>query len=131
MRLPLAKLSLTKSMLQTSLTVWASCSGTPSDAGRLTFLRRRTARFAALYSRYTRLWFTVRTQQIVDASVAKAPARLGDLDDLAAQIFGHLVRLRRVAVTVSGEPHKAAGAALGQLVLDHQLADRFAFGLWG
>ncbi len=45
-RRPPERLSLTKSMLQTSLTVRASCSGTRSLTGRLPFLRRRTARLA-------------------------------------------------------------------------------------
>jgi hypothetical protein len=51
MRLPVLRLSLTNSILQASLTVLASCSGTRSLADRLTFLRLRTAKFAALYSR--------------------------------------------------------------------------------
>ena len=72
-----------------------------------------------------------RTQHIVDAPVAETPARMGGLDDLAREIFGHLVGLGWMAVTVAGEPHKATGVALGQVVLDHQLADRFALGLWG
>ena len=45
-------------MLLTSLTLWAICSGTRSDAGRLTFLRRRTVKLASVSRRYTRLWFT-------------------------------------------------------------------------
>jgi len=36
-----------------------------------------------------------------------------------------------MAVTVAGEPHKAARSAFGQVVFEHQLADRFALGLWG
>lgn len=55
-RRSLARLSLTKSMLQTSLTVRAICSGTRSDAGLLIFLRLRTVSLAALYKRYKRLW---------------------------------------------------------------------------
>ena len=51
MRRPVLRLSLTKSMLHTSLTVVADCSATRSLAGRLTFLRLRTARLAALYRR--------------------------------------------------------------------------------
>lgn len=51
MRRPVLRLSLTKSMLHTSLTVVASCSGTRSLAGRLAFLRLRTAKLAALYNR--------------------------------------------------------------------------------
>ena len=41
-----------------------------------------------------------------------------------------LVHFGWVAVTVAGEPHKAAGAALGQKVLRHNPADRLAFYLW-
>ncbi len=73
----------------------------------------------------------LRPQQIVNAPVAETPARMGNLDDLAAQIFGHLVGLGWMAVTVAGEPHKTARAALGQMVLDNHHADRFAFDLWG
>lgn len=51
MRLLLTKLSLTKSMLHTSLTLCAICSGTRSLTSRLAFLHFLTARSAALYSR--------------------------------------------------------------------------------
>ena len=53
-RLPLARLSPTKSMLHTSLTLVAMFSGVRSAGGLRTFLRLRTARLAAQYSRYTR-----------------------------------------------------------------------------
>ena len=43
-----------------------------------------------------------RAQHVVDAPVAKAPAGVGNLDDLAAQVLGHLLALGWVAVTVSG-----------------------------
>jgi hypothetical protein len=36
-----------------------------------------------------------------------------------------------MAVTVAGEPHKAAGAALGQVMQFDHLADGAALGLWG
>jgi hypothetical protein len=50
---------------------------------------------------------------------------MGDLDDLATQIFGHLVGRGWMAIT------EAAGATLGQVMqLDH-LADGAALGLWG
>ncbi len=71
-----------------------------------------------------------RAQQVVDAPVAESSADLGDLDDLACEILGHRVGLRCMAIAAAGEPHKATGAALGQMVLAHQLADRFALGLW-
>ncbi len=72
-----------------------------------------------------------RAQQIVDAPVAESATDLGDLDDLAGEVLGHRVGLRWMAVAVAGEPHKATGAAFGQVVFDHQFADRFALGLWG
>jgi hypothetical protein len=63
-----------------------------------------------------KLW----AQQIVNAPVAEAPASMGNLKDLAGQVLGHLVGLGWMAVTVAGESHKAAGAALGQVMqLDH------------
>jgi hypothetical protein len=36
-----------------------------------------------------------------------------------------------MTITVAGEPIKAAGAALGQVVLLHHFRDRRALGLWG
>jgi len=36
-----------------------------------------------------------------------------------------------MAVTVAGEPHKTARMALGQLMLNNQLADSLALDLWG
>ena len=45
---PLARLSLTKSMLHTSLTLVAMFSGVRSAGGRRTFFRLRTVRLAAL-----------------------------------------------------------------------------------
>ena len=73
----------------------------------------------------------VGARHVLNAPVDKASARPGDLDDLAREIAGHLVGLGWMAVTVAGEPHKAAGAALAQLVLEHQSADRLGLGLWG
>lgn len=70
-------------------------------------------------------------QQIVDAPVAEATAHMVDLDDLGAQGLVHLCFLGRVAVAVAGEPHEAAGAALGQVELLHHGRDRRALGLWG
>ena len=69
--------------------------------------------------------------EVVGHPEEKAPAHLGDRDDLAAQVCGEWVNLRRVAVTLAGEPHKAAGAALGQMVLLHHSRDRRTLGLWG
>ena len=41
------------------------------------------------------------------------------------------IKLGRVAIAVSGEPHKLAGVAFGQIVLLDHLADRLALDLWG
>ena len=73
----------------------------------------------------------LRTQQIVDAPVAKAAAHMGDLHDLLVQLHGGLIGLRRMAVAVAGEPHKTARAAFGQMVLADHDPDRLAPGLWG
>ncbi len=67
----------------------------------------------------------------MDTPLANASARLGERDDLARDISGHLVSLRWMPVTVAGEPHKAAGTALGQVVLRHHSRDRRTLGLWG
>ncbi len=53
--LPLGRLSLTKSVLHTSLTLVVMFSGVRSVGGLRTFLRLRSARLPSLYSRYTRL----------------------------------------------------------------------------
>ena len=73
----------------------------------------------------------VRTQHVVDAPVAKAPAHLGDLDDPIGQLARGGIQLGRVTVAVAGEPHKATRAALGQVVFVDHLGDRLALGLWG
>lgn len=44
----------------------------------------------------------LRAEHVVDAPVAKPSASLGDLHDLAAQVFGHLIALGWVAETVTG-----------------------------
>ena len=49
----------------------------------------------------------------------------------ALSACGLLVRHRWMAVTVSGEPHKTARAALGQIELLDHLSDGFALDLWG
>lgn len=62
----------------------------------------------------------VRAQHVVDAPIAKGPAGMCDLDDLAADLFRHGIGLGWMAVAVTGEPHKPAGAPLAQIaLLDH------------
>ena len=73
----------------------------------------------------------LRAQQIVDAPIAKAATRMGDLHDLLVQLHGDLIGLRRMAVAVAGEPHKTARAAFGQMVFADHDPDRLAPGLWG
>ena len=55
----------------------------------------------------------LRAKQVVDAPVAKASTRMGDLFDFLVQLHGGLICLRRMAVAVAGEPHKTARAAFG------------------
>ena len=131
---PLARLSLTKSMLQTSLTV----------RGRLQrhALDRRAAHLLALAHGQVRGAVEpvdalvvdareLRAQQIVDAPIAEAPAHVRDLDDPAGQLARGGISLGRVAVAVAGEPHKTTRAALGQVVLADHPGDRLALDLWG
>ena len=73
----------------------------------------------------------VRLQQVVDTSVAKAPTGMGNFHDLAAQVFCHLIDLGRVAIAVTGEPHKPARAALRQIALLDHHGDSHALGLRG
>ena len=47
------------------------------------------------------------------------------------ELLRRIVHLWWVAVAVAGEPHKTTSAALRQVMLAHQFADRFALGLWG
>jgi len=54
-----------------------------------------------------------------------------DLDDLAAELFRHVIGLKWMAVAVTGEPHKPAGAPLAQIALLDHGGDGHAFGLWG
>jgi len=62
----------------------------------------------------------VRAQHVVDAPIAKASARVCDLDDLAAELLGHGIGLGWIAPAVTGEPHQRACTPLGQIaLLDH------------
>jgi hypothetical protein len=54
----------------------------------------------------------LRAQQIVDASVAEAPANVGDLDDAAVQLARGGVGFGLVPLTVAGEPRKTTRSAL-------------------
>ena len=73
----------------------------------------------------------LRAQQIVDAPVAEAPARMGDLDDPPGQLARGGIRLGWMAIAVTGEPHKTTRSALGQVVFFDHLANRLALDLWG
>jgi hypothetical protein len=133
MRRPVARLSLTKPMLQPALTR-ASCSGSRSETGRLAFRHLRTDRFAYWYRRRTRLWFTPAkfwAQQVVDAPVAESPAHVGDLDELGTQGLVHLALLGWVRRSCSGRAPRGGrhGAGPGELI--HHGCDRHALGLWG
>jgi len=105
-------------------------------------LGRRAARLLALAHRQVRRGVQaphalvvdareLRAQQIVDAPVAEAPSRMGDLDDPPGQLARGGIGLGPMAVAVAGEPHKPTRSALQQvMVLDHA-ADRLALDLWG
>jgi hypothetical protein len=67
----------------------------------------------------------------VDAAVAEAAPQVCDLGDPGGQFPVQLAGRRRVAVRVTGEPHKTTGAPLGQIVLLDHLPDGGALGLWG
>ena len=72
-----------------------------------------------------------RAQEVMDAPIAEAPPYQGDFDDGGVQLLGLPVGNGRMAVAIAGEPHKATGAALGQIeALDH-LPDGLALDLWG
>ncbi|MBZ0106260.1 MAG: hypothetical protein K8H84_11600 [Sulfuricella denitrificans] len=67
----------------------------------------------------------------MDAPVAKPSSYQGNLDNCRAQILGLLIQNRRMAVAVSGKPHKTTCMALGQIKLRDHLPDAFTLGLWG
>jgi hypothetical protein len=56
---------------------------------------------------------------------------MGDLDDLRLQRLGLGTGHRCVAIAVSAQPHKPAGAPLGHLMLVDQLPDGIPLDLWG
>jgi len=65
------------------------------------------------------------------APIAEAPAHVRDLDDLAAELLGHGIDLRWVAVAVAGDPHKPACTPLAQIALLDHGGDGRTLGLWG
>ena len=72
-----------------------------------------------------------RAKHVVDAPIAESAALVGDGDHLLGQLPGAFVDHRRMPVTVSGEPHKPAGAAFGQVAFRQHPPDRRPLGLWG
>jgi hypothetical protein len=54
-----------------------------------------------------------------------------NINDAASQGLCLLTGHGWVAKTVSAQPHKSAGAALGELKLLNHLADRLTLDLWG
>jgi hypothetical protein len=75
----------------------------------------------------------LRAQQVVDAPIAEAPPRLGDVDDLAALSASGLLDPATGGIGGSclGRAPQAAGVALGKIELLDHLADGLALGLWG
>ena len=67
----------------------------------------------------------------MDAPVAKASPHLRNIDDRGTEHHSLLIRRRRIAVTASGEPHKTARSALGQIKSLDDLPDGFTSDLWG
>ncbi len=56
----------------------------------------------------------------MDTPIAEAPSRMANLDALATQGRGHRIGPGWVPATITGEPHKPAGATLGQIMfIDH------------
>lgn len=72
-----------------------------------------------------------RTQQIMNAPIAKASPHLCNIDDRGTELHRLLIRRRRVTVTTAGEPHKTARSALGQIKPLDDLPDSFTPDLWG
>jgi hypothetical protein len=70
-------------------------------------------------------------QHVVDAPVAEPAAHQSRLPNLFTQAGVELAGLRRVAVAVAGEPHKAAGVPLREVMLFNHLSDGVAPRLWG
>ena len=73
----------------------------------------------------------LRAQNVMDHSIAPAPAGVRGLDDLVAPF--HIERTGRahMAESVTAQPHKGAGVAFGQAVFSHHAPNSLAFDLWG
>jgi hypothetical protein len=83
MRRPFARLSLTKSMLHTSLTLCAVCNGTRSDLA-FCFLASPDCQVGDAVQAIYPLVVDAgkcRTQKLMDTSVAKSATRLRQVDD--------------------------------------------------
>jgi hypothetical protein len=64
-------------------------------------------------------------------AVSKPAPLMGNIHNAASQGLSLFTGYGRVAQTVSAQPHKSAGAALGELKLLNHLADRLTLDLWG
>jgi len=64
-------------------------------------------------------------------AVTKSTTLMRNINDAAPQSLCLLTGHGWVAKTVSAQPHKSAGAALGELKLLNHLADRLTLDLWG
>ena len=67
----------------------------------------------------------------MDAPVAEPSPYQGDFNDRCTQIMSLLIQNGRMAVAVSGKPHKTTRMALGQIELLDHLPDSFTLDLWG
>jgi hypothetical protein len=65
------------------------------------------------------------------SAVTKPTALMRNIHDSASQGLCLLTGHGWVSKTVSAQPHKSAGAALGELKLLNHLADRLTLDLWG
>jgi hypothetical protein len=70
-------------------------------------------------------------EQIADAPVAEAPARMRQLDDPGAEFLGRDADARQFAKAGPGQPRIAAGAAFADVEHFDHLACRLAPGLRG
>jgi len=73
----------------------------------------------------------VPAQQVMHPAVAKPTTLKSNINDSASQGLCLLTGHGWVAQTVSAQPHKSAGGALGELKLLNHLADRLTLDLWG
>lgn len=89
------------------LSAWPSCADTRLGWLRCTGDRRVFVGHAG----------KVGAQHVVDAPIAEAPTRLGDLHDLGAQILARLAGSRWMTPAVAGQLHKPARAPLGYIAL--------------